>query len=57
MLEKCKQLDKENKQLKKELKTIKSNIDYFVGFCGHNKNLTKEQYFKLEEIKEILKAV
>ena len=44
----------EIKLTKEEYQTIKTNIDYFVGFCGHNKNLTKEQFYKLEEIKEIL---
>ena len=47
----------EIKLTKEEYQTIKANIDYFVGFCGHNKNLTKEQYFKLEEIKEILSSL
>ena len=23
-------------------------IDYFIGFCGHNKNLTKTQMAKLD---------
>lgn len=45
------------KLTKEKLQIIKSNIDYFVGFCGNNKNLTREQYFKLDEIKEILKEV
>ena len=30
-----------------------NNIEYFDY---HNKNLTKEQYYKIDEIKEILKA-
>ena len=27
-------------------------LDYFVGFCGHNKNLTKKQYFLLSDLKD-----
>ena len=39
----------------KKLETMQQNINYFVGFCGHNKNLTKEQFYKLDQVKEILK--
>ena len=33
---------------------LNSNIDYLLN---NNKNLTKKQYEKIEEIKEILKAI
>lgn len=26
-------------------------LNYFVGFCGHNKNLTKKQYHLLSDLK------
>jgi hypothetical protein len=33
---------------------LNSNVDYLLN---NNKNLTKKQYEKIEEIKEILKAI
>lgn len=33
---------------------LNSNIDYLLN---NNKNLTKKQYEKIEEIKEILKSI
>lgn len=39
------------------LQNIEENINYFVGFCGHNKNLTKEQYYKLSQIECLLVQV
>lgn len=32
-------------------------IDYFVGFCGHNKNLTKTQMRKLEIVRSDLELL
>lgn len=32
-------------------------VDYFIGFCGHNKNLTKVQMAKLDFIKSDLELL
>ena len=45
------------KDEKEFLMDLKSRIDYFVGFCGHNKNLTKEQYYRLDRLKDYLEFV
>ena len=42
---------------KEFIEYLKSGIDYFVGFCGHNKNLTKKQYYKLDRLKDYLNFI
>lgn len=36
---------------------IKTKLDYFIGFNGHNKNLTKMQYYTLTQIEDLLEDI
>ena len=46
---------KRDVEMLRKLEIIKDNIEYFVGFQGHNKNLTRTQFNKLEQALELVK--